>query len=236
MNNNPTPYPLAWPIGWPRTRAGDRERSRFRNARAVDDQLPMSDATSRLIRECRLQGVRSATMTLLSNADEGFGGLSGAFAPGRSPVVLGPRVRIRPQFLRPPRPAACRSSSVSLAAPRTPRQLVIVAVRLVGSTAGRRLSERALAQGHAGPPVPPIGGSRTPKPDSAPAAGARTWTAYAGVALRLRALLLRPAAAARRTDVRYDCRDAQGVRSDGTGRGGRGRRPRRGVDQGVAPG
>ena len=36
MNNNPTPYPLAWPTGWPRTRAGDRERSRFRNARAVD--------------------------------------------------------------------------------------------------------------------------------------------------------------------------------------------------------
>ena len=81
--------PLAWPIGWPRTRAGDRERSRFRNARAVDDQLPMSDATSRLIRECRLQGVRSATMTLLSNADEGFGGLSGAFAPG--PQSGGPR-------------------------------------------------------------------------------------------------------------------------------------------------
>ena len=56
MNNNPTPYPLAWPTGWPRTRAGDRERARFRNARAVDDQLSMSDATSRLIRECRLLG------------------------------------------------------------------------------------------------------------------------------------------------------------------------------------
>ena len=51
-----------------------------------------------------------------------------------------------PPILRPPRPAACRSSSVSLAAPRTPRQLVIVAVRLVGSTAGRRLSERAPVQ------------------------------------------------------------------------------------------
>ena len=54
--NNPTPYPLAWPTGWPRTRASDRERSRFRNARAVDDQLSMADATSRLIRECRLLG------------------------------------------------------------------------------------------------------------------------------------------------------------------------------------
>ena len=36
--------------------AGDRERSRFRNARAGDDQLSMTDATSRLIRECRLLG------------------------------------------------------------------------------------------------------------------------------------------------------------------------------------
>ena len=85
-------------------------------------------------------------------------------------------------------------------------------------------------------PGPPWQTHRLPlKPDLTPAAGARTWTAYAGVALRRRALLLRPAAAARRTAVRYDCRDAQGVRSDGTGRGGRGRRPRRGVDQGVAP-
>ena len=47
MNNNPTPYPLAWPTGWPRTRAGERERARFRNARAVstnvavrEDELP----------------------------------------------------------------------------------------------------------------------------------------------------------------------------------------------------
>ena len=56
MNNSPTPYPFAWPTGWPRTRAGDRERSRFRKARAVDDQLSMADATSRLFRECRLLG------------------------------------------------------------------------------------------------------------------------------------------------------------------------------------
>ena len=48
-------------------------------------------------------------------------------------------------------------------------------------------------------------------------------------ALRRRALLLRPAApCAPPSD--YDCRDAQGARSGGTGR-----RPRRGVDQGVAP-
>ena len=56
MNDNPTPYPLAWPTGWPRTLASDRERSRFRKARAVDDQLSMSDATSRLIHECPLLG------------------------------------------------------------------------------------------------------------------------------------------------------------------------------------
>ena len=63
MNNNPTPYPLAWPTGWPRTRAGDRERSRFRNARGVDDQLSMSDATSRLIRECRLLGAANVIVS-----------------------------------------------------------------------------------------------------------------------------------------------------------------------------
>ena len=63
MNNNPIPYPLAWPTGWPRTRAGDRERSRFRNARAVDDQLSMSDATSRLIRECRLLGAANVIVS-----------------------------------------------------------------------------------------------------------------------------------------------------------------------------
>lgn len=63
MNNNPTPYPLAWPTGWPRTRASDRERSRFRNARAVDDQLSMSDATSRLIRECRLLGAANVIVS-----------------------------------------------------------------------------------------------------------------------------------------------------------------------------
>ena len=63
MNNNPTPYPLAWPTGWPRTRPGDRERSRFRNARAVDDQLSMSDATSRLIRECRLLGAANVIVS-----------------------------------------------------------------------------------------------------------------------------------------------------------------------------
>ena len=63
MNNNPTPYPLAWPTGWPRTRAGDRERSRFRNARAVDDQLSMTDATSRLIRECRLLGAANVIVS-----------------------------------------------------------------------------------------------------------------------------------------------------------------------------
>ena len=63
MNNNPTPYPLAWPTGWPRTRAGERERSRFRNARAVDDQLSMSDATSRLIRECRLLGAANVIVS-----------------------------------------------------------------------------------------------------------------------------------------------------------------------------
>ena len=63
MNNNPTPYPLAWPTGWPRTRAGDRERARFRNARAVDDQLSMSDATSRLIRECRLLGAANVIVS-----------------------------------------------------------------------------------------------------------------------------------------------------------------------------
>ena len=63
MNNNPTPYPLAWPTGWPRTRAGDREQSRFRNARAVDDQLSMSDATSRLIRECRLLGAANVIVS-----------------------------------------------------------------------------------------------------------------------------------------------------------------------------
>ena len=61
MNNNPTP--LACPTGWPRTRARDRERSRFRNARAVDDQLSMSDATSRLIRECRLLGAANVIVS-----------------------------------------------------------------------------------------------------------------------------------------------------------------------------
>ena len=63
MNNNPTPYPLAWPTGWPRTRASDRERSRFRNARAVDDQLSMTDATNRLIRECRLLGAANVIVS-----------------------------------------------------------------------------------------------------------------------------------------------------------------------------
>ena len=63
MNNNPTPYPLAWPTGWPRTRASDRERSRFRNARAVDDQLSMTDATSRLIHECRLLGAANVIVS-----------------------------------------------------------------------------------------------------------------------------------------------------------------------------
>ena len=63
MNNNPTHYLLAWPTGWPRTRAGDRERSRFMNARAGDDQLSMSDATSRPIRECRLLGAANVIVS-----------------------------------------------------------------------------------------------------------------------------------------------------------------------------
>ena len=44
-------------------RGDDREGSRFRNARAVDDQLSMSDATSRLIRECRLLGAANVIVS-----------------------------------------------------------------------------------------------------------------------------------------------------------------------------
>ena len=57
MNSNPTPYPLAWSDRMAED-AGQRPGAvhRFRNACAVDDQLSMTDATSRLIRECRPLG------------------------------------------------------------------------------------------------------------------------------------------------------------------------------------
>ena len=172
--------PLAWPIGWPRTRAGDRERSRFRNARAVrpapderrheppDSRVPPAGRSQRDHDPAvqRRRGVRWLVRRFRAGAAVRWSSVQ--------------RLRIRPQFLRPPRPAACRSSSVPLATPRTPRQLVIVAVRLVGSTAGRRLSERALAQGHAGPPVPPIGGSRTVRPRPLRTAACRSRRAAGG--------------------------------------------------------
>ena len=115
MNNNPTPYPLAWPTGWPRTRAGDRERSRFRNARAVDDQLSMSDATSRLIRECRLLG--AANVIVSTNVAVRRDGLPYARQrtpedPARSkPPPASRRTMLTPLFdCRPPRGADAPSA------------------------------------------------------------------------------------------------------------------------------
>ncbi len=107
MNNNPTPYPLAWPTGWPRTRAGDRERSRFRNARAVDDQLSMTDATSRLIRECRLLGAANVIQLSDVATSSRTSGEVRAVGVGRSSATAASADRREPDaaephsFLRP---------------------------------------------------------------------------------------------------------------------------------------
>ena len=114
----------------PRARGTHRRGSAARHGDAVPGSIPKSRASSGRPRSHRppprphrrhRAAFRSASR-LRSSA-----------------LVLGPRVRIRLQFYVPrARPPAGRQPSRS-AAPRTPRQLVIDAVRLVGSTAGRRL-------------------------------------------------------------------------------------------------
>ena len=116
----------------------------------------------------------------------GHRGSRGAGAPSRTRSVARPRAwpsdtltggRVR-RLARPPAP---RPPPPALAArPGRPRPAPVPRRRL------RPVAAVAWRTHH----LPP-------KPDSTPAAGARTWTAYAEVALRLRALLLRPAAAAR---------------------------------------
>ena len=71
-----------------------RERSRFRNARAVDDQFSMTDATSRLIRECRLLGAANVIVIVSTNVAVRRDGLP--YARQRTPEESSVECRLTP--------------------------------------------------------------------------------------------------------------------------------------------
>lgn len=85
----PTRYPLQWPVGWKRTPSSSRERARFskkgsrttsygdgsHHTYSTTEDISISDATQRLLRELERMGVREYDVVISTNLQLRLDGL-----------------------------------------------------------------------------------------------------------------------------------------------------------------
>lgn len=89
MNANETAYPLAWPAGWPRTRAGAHRRAHFsRKTESGSQELSIAQALERLFGELRRLG--AAHPVISTNVETRADGMprSDRRAPGDPGVAV----------------------------------------------------------------------------------------------------------------------------------------------------